>query len=765
MAGQRFAAADNDDHRQGSFIGMKMRNVVSVLTAAGLAFCGFCLWLWLGPQPVCADPACARQRFSVDLELDRFQRVEPMELEVTTVEGDVSLGSVIGSGGIDVRVRSQARELPLAVNEKLDRADLYAYAQEWRTRESQPGADAHLYAMLAPAIVSDSGEALFGLMFDATDRTGFAVAPAELMRRFSEHEPDSVSLLQLRTFIHEMLHAMNRRHGQAVQMPDERLTIEAPTRCISDNTNRSHWTLREQPLMALSPSTIQFFQSAPASRVLPGPGNSPFLVGSPSTCGDVRATIVTPPQSSRWQLAMLRLRDSLGFSQAQAAESEEEEAVPEDAAPEDTAQEDEDETPREEVAPPDVGLTLQAMPAPYPLGYPVAIRVIAVNQGERTLPLVGRLTPGYGLLTIEVRRAGDDDWNTIEPMAWFEPIDDARAMLSPGGRTEQTVPVFFDKDTWTFPVVGDYEVRARLNLGEEVAAVIADPVTVRVKAPDAEADIEALRLISDADGHLRNDIGRVLLMQGRVRDSQADDEIARLAGRYAETALGVAVQLTQASRLLRRPIDPKTGQRPPPDLAAARELLVDSCSDSGVAALRGQLLEFHEDTTGSQAAPTMEEPPEAAWDGSVPRGSPAIATYSDPALRPVARIFRFCAGDIGLRGRAASEAAQLARRLRELQPERVVLVGHSDRAGTCRSNDIMAMRRAQSLRDVLVSAGFDRRNIEVASLGKRRPQDFSSSAQADALNRRVEILVPAGLEDALNEAMPADDRLPDCPAQ
>lgn len=724
---------------------MKPRNIVPLIAAVALAF--FCFWLWLGPQPACADPACARQRFALDLELDRFERVEPMELLVSTPDGDVSVVSVIGSGGIDVRVRPQARDLPLAANEKLDRADLYAYAQEWRTRTPEAGADAHLYAMLAPAIVSDSGEALFGLMFDAADRTGFAVAPAEIMRRFSEHEPDTVSLLQLRTFIHEMLHALNRRHGQAVQMPGERLTIEAPTRCISDNTNRQHWTLRERPLMSLSPSTIEFFQSAPASRVLPGPGNSPFLVGSPSTCLDVRATIVTPPQTSRWRLAMLRFRGMLGFAQAQAAETEEEGETP------------------DAMAPADVSVTLQAMTAPYPLGYPVAIRVIAINQGERTLPLVGRLTPGYGLLSIEVRRADAGEWNTIEPIAWFDPIDDAQAMLPPGGRTEQTVPIFFDKDAWTFPVAGDYEVRARLNLGEDVAAVVAEPVSVRMAAPDTDVDIEALRLISDADGHLRNDVGRLLLMQGRVHDSQGGDEIAQLADRYSETALGVAVQLTQASRLLRRPIDPKTGQRPRPDLAAARELLADSCSDSGVAALRGQLLDFHEDTTGSQAAPAMEEPPEAAWDGAVPRGSPAIATYSDPALRPAARIFRFCAGETELHGRAAVEAAQFARRLRQLQPQRVVVVGHSDRAGTCRSNDIMALRRAESLRNVLMRAGFERRQIEVASLGKRRPEDFSSSAQADARNRRVEILLPGALADDLDESMPANDGPPDCPAQ
>lgn len=709
---------------------MKLRSAAPVVGAVLMLMLGMFLWAWLSPHPACADPSCARQRFTLDLELDRFERVEPIALQVSSPEGEASVASVIGSGGIDVRVRTEARHLPLAVNETLDRADLYAYAQEWRSAAVQGGADAHLYAMLAPAIVSDSGEELFGLMFDTTDRTGFAVAPAEIRRRFIEHEPDSIALLQLRTFIHEMLHALNRRHAQAAQMPGERLTIEAPTRCISDNTGRSHWSLREQPLMSLSPSTIEFFQSAPAVRVLPGPGNSPFLIGSPSTCSDVRESIALPPETSRWRLAMRRFKGLLGFPQAQAAEAED-----------DTG---------DDTAPADVEIALQAMPAAYPLGYPVAIRVTAINKGQRTLPLVGRLTPGYGLLAVEVRAGPDENWDPIEPIAWYEPINDEAAMLAPGARTEQTVPIFFDKDAWTFPAAGTYEVRARLRLGDEVESVVTDPIFLQIEAPAAEADREALRLISGADGRLRNDIGRQLLMQGRGRDPQVDAIILKLVDDYAGTALGVSMQLTRASGLLRQPIDPKTGKRPPPDLAGARELLADSCSDSGVAALRGQLLDFHEDTTGSQPAPSMEEPLEAAWEGSVPKGRPQIATYSDASLQVAPLTFYFCAAEPGLRAGAVDSALKLGRELRRLKSERIVLVGHSDRSGTCRSNDAAAMRRAEAVRTALIRSGLDGRRIDIVSLGKRRPKDFSSLAEADALNRRVEVLVPTEVASALN---------------
>lgn len=717
---------------------------VIVLLAAG-AFA----WAWLGATPPCADPSCARERFSVYIEVDRFDRVEPIALEVPVRDGgNVSVASVLGSGGIDVQLSPGSRTLPFAAaSGKLDRADLYAFAQEWRDRAPNAKADAHLYAMLAPAIVSDTGEDLFGLMFDSNDREGFAVAPGEIAARFSANQPESVATLQLRTFIHELLHSLNRRHGEAAQMPDERLTLEAPTRCISGNTLQRDWTLNEEPLMALSPHTILFFQTASANEVLPGRESAPFLFGSTSTCRDIRATIVNVPEVSRWHLAVGRFKSLFGIPSARAAEAVE---------PAESDQSGE----RPEETPVDVAFSIQALPSAYPLGYPVAVRLTVVNRGERALPLAGRLSPGYGHVQIEVREAPGAPWTTVQPIAWFEPIDDDEAMLPPGARTEQTIPIFFNRDRWTFPVTGTYEVRANLHLGDDGEDVVTDPIEIRIERPVAGRDFEALQLMISEEGGLRDEMGRSLLMGGRTRDAQSDALIDRLASDFRETALGEAVQLTRASRLLRQPIDPRTGERAPPDIAGARALLADSCTDSGVVALRRQLLDFHEDTTQSQPAPSMIVPVEAAWEGSVPRGAPQIATYSDESLRALPQTIHFCHASSALRGPAATVAMRLARDLRKTKPERIVLVGHADQTGQCRYNEALAMRRAEAMRSVLIRAGIPRSRIQVASLGKRRPLDFSATDEAHQLNRRVEILVPAELADAFEPGEPA---MPDCP--
>ncbi|MBB6095886.1 outer membrane protein OmpA-like peptidoglycan-associated protein [Povalibacter uvarum] len=713
-----------------------LRRLAPIVGVLAALVTGAFLWALLAGGTDCADPACARQRFSLDIELDRFDRVDPIALEVPVEDDAVSVASVLGSGGIEVRIRANERVLPFAAKSgKLDRADLYAFAQAWRGSAPQAEADAQLYAMLTPAIVSDTGEDLFGLMFDATDREGFAIAPGEIAARFQERQADSIPLLQLRTFIHELLHALNRSHGEAAQMPDERLTIEAPTRCISDNTRELNWSLRERPLMALSPQTIRFFQSARPGDVLPGRESAPFLFGSPSTCRDLRATIVAEPQSSRWRFAMRRLKSLVGISAAEAA------------------------TDDGESKPPDVALAVQALPAAYPLGYPVAIRITATNRGERTLPLAGRLSPGYGIVRIEVRGAPGAPWSVVQPIAWYEPIDDDEAMLAPGERTEQTVPIFFDAEAWTFPTAGAYEVRVRLHLGDDVEDVVTEPMPIRIETPQSNRDREALQLLTDEKGALRDDLGRALLLGGRTREADADAIVDRLATEFRETALGEAVQLTRASRLLRRPIDPRTGERAPPDLAGARTLLADSCSDSGVVALRRQLLDFHEDTGGAPTA--ASEPVEVAWDGSVPGRSPQIATYSDPSLQQVPQSLHFCHGESRFRGSVAGAAANLARELRRANADRIVVVGHADQTGTCSYNSALALRRAEAVREVLIEAGIPRRRIQVVSLGKRRPLDFSATEEAHRLNRRVEILVP---EAALGKLKPREPVLPRCPA-
>jgi len=739
----------------------RWRRVGALLAIPALVTVAALLWALFWQDENCSEPACARQRYSLAIELDRFERVEPIALEVKTREGPVSVSSVLASGGVEVQVHPTQNSLPLAAaSGKLDHTDLYRFARVWRSLEPVNGVDAQLYAMLAPNIVSESGEDLFGVMFDTANREGFAVAPAELAKRFDRNGSDQVPVLQLRTFLHELLHALNRRHSDAAQMPGNRLTIEAPTKCIAGNTHQRDWTLREPPLLALSPSTILFFQSAPRAEVLPGERNAPFLSGRIATedCEDARAIVVEDPATSRWRFALKRLKSLLTLPVAAAATEEPE-------------QQEQD---QDSAQPMSVQLRLQALDTPYPFGYPVAVRVTALNTGARELPLVGRLLPGYGLVRIETRRAGDEEWAPLQPGASYEPIDDDEAMLAAGQRTEQTVPIFFQfqNEGWTFPEPGEYQVRARLRLSDDQDEVVTDLIKLVIEAPRTKRDRAALRLLLDENGKLRIDLGRVLA--GRHADDgdeTAATILTRLTAEHGDTALGAAYRLSRAAQMLRRPINPLTGERPPPDTEGAKRLLAGSCTDSGVAALRRQLVEFHLSAFGVAPEPVARTPVktapvEIAWEGNVPRRKPPLATYSDPALTVARRTFQFCYNEAQLRDDAAISAENFADDLRRLNPKRVIVVGHADHEGVCSYNDGLALRRAEAMRKVLVAAGIRGSRIQVAGLGERRPRDFAATPAVDALNRRVEVLLPPEIEARLRQpkSAAAAHMIPDCRA-
>jgi outer membrane protein OmpA-like peptidoglycan-associated protein len=714
--------------------------------AGGVAAAGLLGWALFWPDRACAQPACARDRFAITIEVDAFGQVPPIDFEVPADGGRVSLQSILRGAGVDVGVELDQLELPYQESSgPLDRADLYQFASVWRRDPRPDASDATVYALLTAGLVSEDGSPLFGIMFDNTDREAFALAPATTQRFFGESEPGFVATLQLRTFVHELLHTLNRHHADAVAMDDGRLTLEAPTRCISrQERSRRDWSLTEAPLMAVAPSTIRFFQTAAPADVLPGRENASFLQrAAPAECEDARARAADAPQT-RWELARQRLQRLFSIEAALAAPQRHADgrnvgrAAGGDSATPGAA----------------IDLRIQSVPAAYPLGYPVAVRILARNDGTKPLPLRGRLDPGYGMVSIEQRNAGTGDWHLLTPLAWFEAIDDSEAWLAPGESTEQTVAVYYADQGWVFREPGEYQVRARLQVGNDADQAVSAPTRVRIEAPHTDADRGALKPLLNDDGALDDRVGRLLMFGGRIGAPKDIAPLEKAAQLYAHTSLGAALQLTLVSQRLRRPIDPLTGERPLPDLRDARELIEDTCTDSGVAALRQQLLARHAGQFADGEAPPAIDVA-AAWDGtSSPRGT-ATATYSDAALSPWGPSLHFCFDESELRPKPQAAISRLARQLRREKPQRVVLVGHADHEGACRHNEALARSRAAAVRRALLASGLRSPKIEVVALGERRPIDFASTREAHSLNRRVEILVqPSG------DASPAPDAAP-----
>jgi hypothetical protein len=180
--------------------GQRARVAAMIAPIGLLAVTATLIWALFWPDASCSEPACARRRFAISVELDAFKQVDPIELELAVGDKHVSLHSIFASGGVDAQVVPDQADLPYkSASGALDRADLYQFATAWRKEEARRNVDANIYALLAPALISDTGEPLFGIMFDVDERGGFAVAPSTTVHRFGEREPASVPLLQLRT--------------------------------------------------------------------------------------------------------------------------------------------------------------------------------------------------------------------------------------------------------------------------------------------------------------------------------------------------------------------------------------------------------------------------------------------------------------------------------------------------------------------------------------------------------------------------------------
>lgn len=69
------------------------------------------------------------------------------------------------------------------------------------------------------------------------------------------------------------------------------------------------------------------------------------------------------------------------------------------------------------------------------------------------------------------------------------------------------------------------------------------------------------------------------------------------------------------------------------------------------------------------------------------------------------------------------------------------VIGHTDRVGSENSNDAFSLKRAATVRDLLINAGIRPALIDVAGRGEREPLVPTEDEIAEGKNRRVEISV------------------------
>lgn len=73
----------------------------------------------------------------------------------------------------------------------------------------------------------------------------------------------------------------------------------------------------------------------------------------------------------------------------------------------------------------------------------------------------------------------------------------------------------------------------------------------------------------------------------------------------------------------------------------------------------------------------------------------------------------------------------------------ILVEGHTDNVGSHQLNDQLSLRRAQSVKNYLVSKGINAQRIKTVGYGKRRPIASNDTELGKRLNRRTEIVIVA----------------------
>jgi len=146
-----------------------------------------------------------------------------------------------------------------------------------------------------------------------------------------------------------------------------------------------------------------------------------------------------------------------------------------------------------------------------------------------------------------------------------------------------------------------------------------------------------------------------------------------------------------------------------------------------------------------QPAPAPAAPaPVAAAPAPAPKAAPAPAPAPAPAIASKVTyaadaFFDFDKSVLKPEGKAKLD--DLVAKIKQINLEVIVAVGHTDAVGSVGYNQKLSVRRAEAVKAYLVSKGIEKNSIYTEGKGKKQPIADNKTAQGRAKNRRVELEV------------------------
>lgn len=128
-------------------------------------------------------------------------------------------------------------------------------------------------------------------------------------------------------------------------------------------------------------------------------------------------------------------------------------------------------------------------------------------------------------------------------------------------------------------------------------------------------------------------------------------------------------------------------------------------------------------------------------DSKAPAETPTTAPVSQPAVNETATLSNVVYFDFDQYSLTAESRAVLLAHADKLKGASVAvrLEGHADERGSREYNLALGEKRANAVRDFLVTQGVNGSSLEVVSFGEEQPVATGSDEASWAQNRRVEV--------------------------